>query len=75
MKGVYDFLGNSANTDSIRQATTLETNKQELFLMVPLNVSSHDLQENHFANTKLDEVTATNKYVPTIIIVFYATRK
>ena len=24
----------------------------KLFLMVPINVSSHDLLENHFANTK-----------------------
>ena len=27
--------------------------------MLPINVSRHDLQENHFANTKLDKVTAT----------------
>ena len=25
-----------------------------------INVSSHDLRKNHFANTKLDNVTATN---------------
>ena len=30
--------------------------------MVPINVSSHDLQENHFANRKLDNVTATNSF-------------
>ena len=35
----------------------------KLFLMVPINVSSHDLQENHFANTKLDYVTATSTYI------------
>ena len=28
--------------------------------MVPINESSHDLQENHFANTKVDKVTATS---------------
>jgi hypothetical protein len=33
---------------------------KKLILMVPINVSSHDLQENHFANTKLDNVTVTN---------------
>ena len=28
--------------------------------MAPINVSSHDLQVNHFANTKLDYVTIIN---------------
>ena len=30
--------------------------------MVPINVSSHHLQENHFANTKIDNVTVTNMH-------------
>ena len=30
--------------------------------MVPINVSSQDLQENHFANTKLDNVTVPSKH-------------
>ena len=34
-------------------------NALKMFLMVPINVSSHDLQENHFANTKLVNVTVT----------------
>ena len=34
--------------------------------MVPINVFSHDLQENHFANTKLDNVTVTNTGRPLI---------
>ena len=34
--------------------------------MVPINVSSHDLQENHFANTKLDNVTVTKTGRPLI---------
>ena len=31
--------------------------------MVPINVYNHDLQENHFANTKLDNLTATIDYI------------
>ena len=27
--------------------------------MVPLNVTNHGLQENHFTNTKLDNMTVT----------------
>ena len=30
--------------------------------MVPINVYSHDLQENHFTNRKLDNLTATNNH-------------
>ena len=36
--------------------------------MVPINVTSHDLQENHFANTKLDNVTVYRKMKPRIIL-------
>ena len=38
----------------------------KLFLMVPINVSSHDLQENHFANIKLDYMTATNRHTKVV---------
>ena len=49
--------------------------------MVPINVSSHDLQEYHFANRKLDNVTAIRQHDPlntqymTIIISVIAQQK
>ena len=40
------------------------------FQWCPINVSNHDLQEYHFANTKLDNVTVTNMYIETTGIIF-----
>ena len=34
----------------------------ELFVMVPISVSRHDLQENQIAKLTLRNVTVTNKY-------------
>ena len=35
---------------------------ERLFIMVPINVSSYDLQENQFTSTKLVNVTLNTMY-------------